>query len=150
VVAIGGIEEVVAELRKTREQIPSREVRLTAMPNSTLKVKYNSAQNKVQTTLGVWVDQVKVKLLLTERTLKDASRVQEDLEIGIQRPGHFMLEHHLHKKVRHRLLSPPRTDFKQRDDLCIIVECQEIRNALDSAAGVASSLHVPLTERRTC
>lgn len=33
------------------------------MPQSTLKVKYSSAQNKLQTTLGVWVDQVKVTLL---------------------------------------------------------------------------------------
>lgn len=68
------------------------------MAPSTLKLKYNTASNKLQTTLGFWVDDVKLKLGITEKAFKDVNSAKEDLEIGIEKPGHFALEHHLHKK----------------------------------------------------
>lgn len=68
------------------------------MPNSTLKLKYNSVGNKLQSTVGVWWDEVKLKLQITEKTLKDAGKVQEDALLAIEKPGHFIVEHHLHKK----------------------------------------------------
>lgn len=64
--------------------------------SATLKVKYNAAQNKTQTTLGVWVDELKVKLLVGK---KDDSKPSDDVTLALEKPGHFILEHHLQKKV---------------------------------------------------
>lgn len=68
------------------------------MPPSTLKLKYNSVSNKLQTTIGLWFDGVKFKFGITENAFKGVQNAKEDLEIGVEKPGHFILEHHLHKK----------------------------------------------------
>eukprot|EP00475_Leptophrys_vorax_P021583 TRINITY_DN2931_c0_g1_i3.p1 TRINITY_DN2931_c0_g1~~TRINITY_DN2931_c0_g1_i3.p1 ORF type:complete len:207 (+),score=35.40 TRINITY_DN2931_c0_g1_i3:65-685(+) len=68
------------------------------MTKLTFKSKYNSETEKLQATLGVWINDVKLKLAVTDKTLKNPGDVKDDVEIAIEKPGHFILEHHLARK----------------------------------------------------
>ncbi|GJP47671.1 hypothetical protein CLOM_g6847 [Closterium sp. NIES-68] len=68
------------------------------MTKLTFKSKYNSETEKFQGTLGIWLEDLKLKLSLTDKTLRNVGSIKEDTEIAVEKPGHFILEHHFHKK----------------------------------------------------
>lgn len=68
------------------------------MTRITIKTKVDPSAKKTTNTIGVWWDELKLKLSFTEKAIH--SHVADDVEFGVERPGHFIIEHHPHKKVR--------------------------------------------------
>ena len=68
------------------------------MARVTIKTKVDPSAKKTTNTIGVWWDEVKFKLSFTEKAFH--SNATHDVEVGVERPGHFIMEHHPHKNVR--------------------------------------------------
>lgn len=70
------------------------------MTKLTFKSKYSSPENKVSTTLGAWVDEVKLKATFTDKSIRHASFQElDEVVLGIEKPGHFMIDYELEKGV---------------------------------------------------
>eukprot|EP00270_Netrium_digitus_P012265 TRINITY_DN396_c0_g1_i1.p1 TRINITY_DN396_c0_g1~~TRINITY_DN396_c0_g1_i1.p1 ORF type:complete len:221 (+),score=42.67 TRINITY_DN396_c0_g1_i1:169-831(+) len=68
----------------------------------TLKGKYCSKGHTTHATLGVWHEDVKLKAVITDSTVKcihSGSMKAKGLELGIEKPGHFHLDHEIEGKV---------------------------------------------------
>eukprot|EP00897_Mesotaenium_endlicherianum_P006724 jgi/Mesen1/607/ME000108S10768 len=64
-----------------------------------LKGKYTSEQNRAQVILGLKVNEVKFKAAVTQSVLKSDETGVRGVEIGVEKPGQFLIDHELETNV---------------------------------------------------
>ena len=74
------------------------------MPSFSVKNKYVSDTEKFTIVLALKSDGVKYKAAFSDRTFRSETveglKEFKDLELGIEKPGSFMIDHELRTKVR--------------------------------------------------
>ena len=73
------------------------------MPSFSMKNKYVSDSEKFSTVLALKSHGVKLKAAFSDRTFRSETveglKEFKDLELGIEKPGSFMIDHELRSKV---------------------------------------------------
>eukprot|EP00271_Cylindrocystis_brebissonii_P009904 TRINITY_DN254_c0_g1_i2.p1 TRINITY_DN254_c0_g1~~TRINITY_DN254_c0_g1_i2.p1 ORF type:complete len:206 (-),score=31.59 TRINITY_DN254_c0_g1_i2:516-1133(-) len=69
------------------------------MPGRFFKLKYLAHNKMITTTLGVNVDDVKMRVVVTNPDVSSQLPELKNVELGIERPGHFCIDHVLATNV---------------------------------------------------